>query len=76
MLKELEHWDQWEENPVVIVPDRPVDTIQAKIEQYRQQASKPPESTEEQQPDFFEVVFFFYFYYILIIINNNKYIYI
>ncbi|KAG9433540.1 receptor-binding cancer antigen protein expressed on SiSo cells [Apis mellifera carnica] len=51
---ELEHWDQWEENPVVIVPDRPVDTIQAKIEQYRQQASKPPESTEEQQPDFFE----------------------
>lgn len=66
MLKELEHWDQWEENPVVIVSDRPVDTIQAKIEQYRQQASKPPESTEEQQPDFFEVGFF-YFYYILII---------
>ncbi|KAK9297050.1 hypothetical protein QLX08_009143 [Tetragonisca angustula] len=51
---ELEHWDQWEENPVVVVPDRPVNVIQAKIEQYRQQVSKPPESAEEQQPNFFE----------------------
>ncbi|XP_033347324.1 receptor-binding cancer antigen expressed on SiSo cells-like [Bombus vosnesenskii] len=51
---ELEHWDQWEENPVVVVPDKPVNTVQAKIEQYRQQISKLPESTEEQQPNFFE----------------------
>ncbi|XP_076753582.1 uncharacterized protein LOC143425025 [Xylocopa sonorina] len=50
---ESEQWDQWEENPVVVVPDRPVNTIQAKIEQYRQQASKSSEP-EEQQPNFFE----------------------
>ncbi|XP_043250009.1 receptor-binding cancer antigen expressed on SiSo cells [Colletes gigas] len=51
---ESEQWDQWEENPVVVVPDRPVNTIQAKIDQYRQQASKSLELTEEQQPNFFE----------------------
>ncbi|XP_017880136.1 receptor-binding cancer antigen expressed on SiSo cells [Ceratina calcarata] len=51
---ELEQWDQWEENPVVVVPDRPVNAVQAKIDQYRQQASKPPESPEEHQPNFFE----------------------
>ncbi|XP_053971401.1 receptor-binding cancer antigen expressed on SiSo cells-like [Hylaeus anthracinus] len=51
---ESEQWDQWEENPVVVVPDRPVNTIQAKIEQYRQQASKSSEPTEEQLPNFFE----------------------
>ncbi|XP_076162640.1 uncharacterized protein LOC143144272 [Ptiloglossa arizonensis] len=51
---ESEQWDQWEENPVVVVPDRPVNTIQAKIDQYRQQASKTSELTEEPQPNFFE----------------------
>lgn len=52
---ELEQWEQWEENPVVVVPDRPANTIQAKIDQYRQQVTKPPESpTEEMQPNFFE----------------------
>lgn len=51
---ELEQWDQWEENPVVVVPDRPVNTVQAKIEQYRQQVSKSPDSAEEVQPNFFE----------------------
>ncbi|OAD53819.1 hypothetical protein WN48_08791 [Eufriesea mexicana] len=50
---ELEHWDQWEENPVVVISDKPVNTIQTKIEEYRQQAFKP-ESTEEQQLNFFE----------------------
>nr|XP_033338754.1 receptor-binding cancer antigen expressed on SiSo cells [Megalopta genalis] len=51
---ESEQWDQWEENPVVVVPDKPVNTIQAKIEQYRQQASKPTDESEEQQANFFE----------------------
>lgn len=51
---ELEQWDQWEESPVVVVLDRPVNTVQAKIEQYRQQASKSQESLEEHQPNFFE----------------------
>ena len=51
---EIEQWDQWEDNPVVVVSDRPVNTIQAKIEQYRQQTTKPPEPTDEQQPNFFE----------------------
>ncbi|XP_078049929.1 uncharacterized protein LOC144476684 [Augochlora pura] len=51
---ESEQWDQWEENPVVVVPDKPVNTIQAKIEQYRQQASKPTDVPEEQQTNFFE----------------------
>ncbi|XP_031841659.1 uncharacterized protein LOC116430977 [Nomia melanderi] len=51
---ESEQWDQWEENPVVVVPDKPVNTIQAKIEQYRQQASQSPESTEEPHANFFE----------------------
>lgn len=52
---ELEKWDHWEENPVVVVPDRPVNVVQSKIEQYRQQVAKstePPD--EEQQPNFFE----------------------
>lgn len=40
---------------MVVVSDRPVNTIQAKIEQYRQQTTKPPEPTDEQQPNFFEV---------------------
>ncbi|XP_076234863.1 uncharacterized protein LOC143179484 [Calliopsis andreniformis] len=51
---ESEQWEQWEENPVVVVPDKPVNVIQAKIEQYRQQASKPSELTDEPQPNFFE----------------------
>lgn len=50
---ELEHWDQWEENPVVVVPDRPVNVIQEKIEQYRQQATKS-DSVEEPDTNFFE----------------------
>lgn len=69
LLKELEHWDQWEENPVVVVPDKPVNTVQAKIEQYRQQVSKLPESTEEQQPNFFEVI-------ISIALTTGKYLYL
>ncbi|XP_043498210.1 receptor-binding cancer antigen expressed on SiSo cells [Polistes fuscatus] len=52
---ELEKWDHWEENPVVVVPDRPVNTVQSKIEQYRQQVTKSTESPEEeQQPNFFQ----------------------
>ncbi|XP_034191338.1 uncharacterized protein LOC117609295 isoform X1 [Osmia lignaria lignaria] len=51
---ESEQWDQWEENPIVVIPNKPVNAIQAKIDQYRQQASKPPEVTEEQQQNFFE----------------------
>ncbi|KYN13866.1 PREDICTED: receptor-binding cancer antigen expressed on SiSo cells [Trachymyrmex cornetzi] len=51
---ELEQWDKWEENPVVVIPDKPVNTVQAKIEQYRQQVIKPPESPTEEQLNFFE----------------------
>ncbi|KAF7411821.1 hypothetical protein HZH66_000717 [Vespula vulgaris] len=52
---ELEKWDHWEENPVVVVPDKPVNTVQSKIEQYRQQVTKSTEPpVEEQQPNFFE----------------------
>ncbi|XP_015518169.2 receptor-binding cancer antigen expressed on SiSo cells [Neodiprion lecontei] len=52
---ELEQWTQWGDNPIVVVPDKPENIIQAKIEQYRQQVSKPPESpNDEAQPDFFE----------------------
>ncbi|XP_035731313.1 receptor-binding cancer antigen expressed on SiSo cells-like [Vespa mandarinia] len=52
---ELEKWDHWEENPVVVVPDKPVNMVQSKIEQYRQQVTKSTEPPmEEQQPNFFE----------------------
>ncbi|KYN43006.1 hypothetical protein ALC56_02811 [Trachymyrmex septentrionalis] len=51
---ELEQWDKWEENPVVVIPDKPVNTVQAKIEQYRQQVIKAPESPTEEQLNFFE----------------------
>ncbi|XP_077281499.1 receptor-binding cancer antigen expressed on SiSo cells isoform X2 [Temnothorax americanus] len=51
---EMEQWDKWEENPVVVIPDKPVDTVRAKIEQYRQQAIKPPDSPTEEQLNFFE----------------------
>ncbi|KAG5336638.1 RCAS1 protein, partial [Acromyrmex charruanus] len=51
---ELEQWDKWEENPIVVIPDKPVNTVQAKIEQYRQQVIKPPESPTEEQLNFFE----------------------
>ncbi|KYQ56352.1 hypothetical protein ALC60_04759 [Trachymyrmex zeteki] len=51
---ELEQWDKWEENPVVVIPDKPVNTVQAKIEQYRQQVIKPPETPTEEQLNFFE----------------------
>ncbi|XP_014487657.1 PREDICTED: receptor-binding cancer antigen expressed on SiSo cells-like [Dinoponera quadriceps] len=51
---ELEQWDKWEENPVVVIPDKPVNTIQAKIEQYRQQVNKPLETSTEEQLNFFE----------------------
>ncbi|XP_011859857.1 PREDICTED: uncharacterized protein LOC105557273 [Vollenhovia emeryi] len=53
-FKELEQWDKWEENPVVVIPDKPVNPIQAKIDQYRQQVIKPPESPTEEQLNFFE----------------------
>ena len=52
----MEQWDKWEENPIVVIPDKPVNTIQAKIEQYRQQVIKPPESPTEEQLNFFEVI--------------------
>ncbi|KAH0955757.1 hypothetical protein HN011_003227 [Eciton burchellii] len=51
---ELEQWDKWEENPVVVIPDKPVNTVQAKIEQYRQQVVKSPETLTEEQLNFFE----------------------
>ncbi|XP_071577553.1 receptor-binding cancer antigen expressed on SiSo cells [Temnothorax nylanderi] len=51
---EMEQWDKWEENPVVVIPDKPVNTVQAKIEQYRQQVIKPPDSPTEEQLNFFE----------------------
>ncbi|XP_046745258.1 receptor-binding cancer antigen expressed on SiSo cells [Diprion similis] len=52
---ELEQWTQWEDNPIVVVPDKPENIIQAKIEQYRQQVAKPPDPpNDEVQPDFFE----------------------
>ncbi|KAL6440516.1 hypothetical protein ACFW04_003199 [Cataglyphis niger] len=51
---ELEQWDKWEENPVVVIPDKPVNTVQAKIEQYRQQVVKPPETPTEERLNFFE----------------------
>lgn len=51
---ELEQWEQWEESPVVVVSDRPVNAVQAKIEQYRQQASKTSEPPPEEQQNFFE----------------------
>ncbi|TGZ52838.1 Uncharacterized protein DBV15_05206 [Temnothorax longispinosus] len=53
-FKEMEQWDRWEENPVVVIPDKPVNTVQAKIEQYRQQVIKPPDSPTEEQLNFFE----------------------
>lgn len=55
-FQELEQWDKWEENPVVVIPDKPVNTIQAKIEQYRQQVNKAPESPTEERLNFFEVI--------------------
>ncbi|EZA56402.1 hypothetical protein DMN91_010283 [Ooceraea biroi] len=51
---ELEQWDKWEENPVVVIPDKPVNMVQAKIEQYRQQVVKSPETPTEEQLNFFE----------------------
>lgn len=52
---ELEQWTQWEETPVVVVPDKPENIVQAKIEQYRQQVAKPADPQDEEiQPDFFE----------------------
>lgn len=55
-FQELEQWTQWEENPVVVVPDKPENIVQAKIEQYRQQVARPADGQEEEiQPDFFEV---------------------
>ncbi|XP_020281588.1 receptor-binding cancer antigen expressed on SiSo cells-like [Pseudomyrmex gracilis] len=51
---ELEQWDKWEENPVVVIPDKPINPVQAKIEQYRQQVSKPSEIPAEEQLNFFE----------------------
>ncbi|KMQ91637.1 receptor-binding cancer antigen [Lasius niger] len=51
---ELEQWDKWEENPVVVIPDKPVNTVQAKIEQYRQQVVKPPDVPTEERLNFFE----------------------
>jgi len=56
LLKELEQWDKWEENPVVVIPDKPINTVQAKIEQYRQQVVKSPETPTEEQLNFFEVI--------------------
>jgi len=55
-FQELEQWDKWEENPVVVIPDKPVNPVQVKIEQYRQQVVKPPESPAEEQLNFFEVI--------------------
>lgn len=55
LFKEMEQWDKWEENPIVVIPDKPVNTIQAKIEQYRQQVIKSPETPTEEQLNFFEV---------------------
>jgi len=49
-------WDKWEENPVLVIPDKPVNMVQAKIEQYRQQVIKPPETPTEEQLNFFEVI--------------------
>ncbi|XP_029173631.1 receptor-binding cancer antigen expressed on SiSo cells [Nylanderia fulva] len=51
---ELEQWDKWEENPVVVIPDKPVNTVQAKIDEYRQQVVKPPEVPTEERLNFFE----------------------
>lgn len=49
---------------MVVVPD---DSIQSKIDQYRQQITKSSDSVEEPQINFFEVnkIFFSYF-------NNDK----
>ncbi|KAK0182742.1 hypothetical protein PV327_000844 [Microctonus hyperodae] len=49
--QEQDTWDQWDENPVVVVPDN---SIQSKIDQYRQQITKPSDSVEEPQINFFE----------------------
>lgn len=54
-FKELVQWEQWEENPVVIVSNKPINPIQEKIDQYRQQVFKPPSPEEELHPNFFEV---------------------
>lgn len=55
IFQETNQWDQWEESPVVVIPDKPVDPIQQKIEQYRQQIAKPPEAVEEEPQNYFEV---------------------
>ncbi|XP_051155899.1 receptor-binding cancer antigen expressed on SiSo cells isoform X1 [Leptopilina boulardi] len=52
--EELVQWEQWEENPVVIVSNKPINPIQEKIDQYRQQVFKPPSPEEELHPNFFE----------------------
>lgn len=52
--EDLVQWEQWEENPVVVVSNKPINPIQEKIDQYRQQAFKPPSPEEELHPNFFE----------------------
>lgn len=54
-FKEQENWEQWDENPVVVVSNKPCNSVQSKIEQYRQQIAKVPEQNEETQVDFFQV---------------------
>ncbi|XP_008555323.1 receptor-binding cancer antigen expressed on SiSo cells [Microplitis demolitor] len=51
---EQENWEQWDENPVVVVSNKPCNSVQSKIEQYRQQIAKVPEQNEETQVDFFQ----------------------
>ncbi|XP_034938360.1 receptor-binding cancer antigen expressed on SiSo cells [Chelonus insularis] len=52
---EQDNWEQWDENPVVVVSDKPsINSIQTKIELYRQQVAKPAESAQESQVNFFE----------------------
>lgn len=52
-----ENWDQWDDNSIVVIPNnnKPVNIVQSKIEQYRQQIAKPPnDAIDEPQVNYFE----------------------
>lgn len=67
----LEDWDNWEDNPTVVVLDKQVNILQTNIDQFRHQPSMTetipeiipetipettPETPTEEQFNFFEVI--------------------
>ncbi|KAF7991570.1 hypothetical protein HCN44_008941 [Aphidius gifuensis] len=52
---EQENWDQWDDNSIVVVPNnKPVNIVQSKIEQYRQQIARSPNDADEPQVNYFQ----------------------